>query len=241
MALISPILDNRTFDQLRDELVNRIPAYTPEWTDHNESEPGIALLELFAHLGEALLFRFNQIPDTTKLAFLRLLGVQPRPAQPASVLLAASTELPGGVQIVKGTEARAGSLPFQTDNEVYVWPLETVAVGKVAAPTTDLTKAEVQRRLAATSFAKVLDPVFYETTQVPEDPLAVGAQPLDVSETLDQSLWIAVLRKGTTDVSQVGGRTLFVGVAFDETVPTAFALQELTATEADTFRSAGLD
>ena len=59
MALISPILDNRTFEQLRDELVNRIPVYTPEWTDFNESEPGIALLELFAYLGEALLFRFN--------------------------------------------------------------------------------------------------------------------------------------------------------------------------------------
>lgn len=241
MALISPILDNRTFDQLRDELVNRIPAYTSEWTDHNESEPGIALLELFAHLGEALLFRFNQIPDTTKLAFLRLLGVQPRPAQPASVLLVASTELPGGVQILKGTEARAGSLPFQTDNEVYVWPLEVVAVGKVAAPTTDLTKAETERRLAATSYAKVLHPLFYETTQVPEDPLAVGAQPLDVSETIDQSLWIAVLRKDTTDTSQLGGRTLFVGVAFDETVPMPFALQELTSTETKTYRSVGLD
>jgi predicted phage baseplate assembly protein len=241
MALISPILDNRTFDQLRDELVNRIPAYAPEWTDHNESEPGIALLELFAHLGEALLFRFNQIPDTTKLAFLRLLGVQPRPAQPASVLLAASTELPDGVQILEGTEARAGSLPFQTDNEVYVWPLETVAVGKVAAPTTDLTKAEEERRAAATAYAKVLEPVFYETIQVPEDPLAVGSQPLDVSQTLDQSVWIALLRKDTTDVAKLSGRTLFVGVAFDETIPTPFVLQALTAADADTFRSAGLD
>jgi len=175
MALISPILDNRTFEQLRDELVKRIPAYTPEWTDHNASEPGIALLDLFAHLGEALLFRFNQIPDTTKLAFLRLLGVQPRAAQPASVLLAAKTELPDGVQILKGAEARAGSLPFQTNNEVYVWPLDTVAVGKIAAATTDLDKAEQERRLAATASVKVLDPVFYETTEVPANPVAPDA------------------------------------------------------------------
>jgi hypothetical protein len=241
MALISPILDNRTFEQLREELVNRIPVYTPEWTDHNESDPGIALLELFAHLGEALLFRFNQIPDTTKLAFLRLLGVQPRPAQPASVLLAATTDLSEGVQILKGTEARAGSLPFQTDNEVYVWPLETVAVGKIAAPTINLSKSEQERRIAAAAYAKVLDPDFYETTQVPDDPLAPGAQPLDVSQTLDQSLWIALLRKDTTDVTQLGGRTLFVGIAFDETVPTPFALQNLSAPDAAAYRSAGLD
>src|SRR6478752_154910 len=102
MALISPTLDDRTYAQLREELVRRIPVYDREWTDHNESDPGIALLELFAYLGESLLYRFNQIPDTTRIEFLRLLGVQPRPAQPAEVLLAASTELPAGVQIGKG-------------------------------------------------------------------------------------------------------------------------------------------
>src|SRR6516164_3634294 len=108
MALISPILDNRSYEQLRDELVKRIPVYAPEWTDHNESNPGIALLELFAYLGESLLYRFNQIPDTTKLEFLRLLGVQPRTAMTARALLAVSTEVPAGVQILRGTEAKAG-------------------------------------------------------------------------------------------------------------------------------------
>src|SRR5688572_28616370 len=107
MALIAPVLDNRTYEQLRDELVGRIPSVTPEWTNHNESDPGIALLELFAHLGESLLFRFNQIPETTKIAFLQQLGVRPRSAQPAHVLLAAPTDRPTGVQALKGTEAPA--------------------------------------------------------------------------------------------------------------------------------------
>src|SRR6476661_8919622 len=100
MALISPILDDRSYDQLRDELIRRIPVYTRERTDYNESDPGIALLELFAHLGESLLYRFNQIPDTTKIEFLRLLGVRPRPAQPAEVLLSAVTAEPAGVQVL---------------------------------------------------------------------------------------------------------------------------------------------
>ena len=77
MALIGPILDDRSFEELKDELLKRIPVYAPEWTDYNTSDPGVALLELFASLGESLLYRFNQIPDATKVAFLRLLGVRP--------------------------------------------------------------------------------------------------------------------------------------------------------------------
>ena len=42
MALIGPILDDRSFEQLKDELVKRIPVFAPEWTDHNESDPGIS-------------------------------------------------------------------------------------------------------------------------------------------------------------------------------------------------------
>ena len=99
MALISPVLDNRSYEQLRDELIGRIPVYTTEWTDHNESDPGITLLELFAHLGESLLYRFNQIPETTKIEVLRLLNVRPRPPQPARALLATSTELRTGAQV----------------------------------------------------------------------------------------------------------------------------------------------
>src|SRR5690242_18878243 len=129
MALISPILDNRSYEQLRDELVKRIPAYEPEWTDHNESDPGVALLELFAYLGESLLYRFNQIPDTTKIAFLRLLGVQPRTAQPARALVTVPTDLAAGVQVLRGSEAKAGAVPFETEDEVYAWPLDVVGVG----------------------------------------------------------------------------------------------------------------
>ena len=68
MPLPTPILDNRSWQELRDDLVRRIPVYNPEWTDHNASDPGITLIELFAFLGENLLFRFNQIPEATRLA-----------------------------------------------------------------------------------------------------------------------------------------------------------------------------
>src|ERR1043166_9828517 len=87
MPIPNPILDNRSYQQLRDELVRRIPVYAPEWTDHNASDPGITLLELFAFLGENLLFRFNQIPETTKLAYLKLLRIPMRSAVPARAMV----------------------------------------------------------------------------------------------------------------------------------------------------------
>src|SRR6266699_88573 len=99
MPLPQPILDDRSYQQLRDELVHRIPVYAPEWTDFNASDPGVTLIELFSFLGENLLFRFNQIPESTKLQFLRLLDVHLRPASAADGFVALTTELSAGVLV----------------------------------------------------------------------------------------------------------------------------------------------
>ncbi|WP_052681590.1 putative baseplate assembly protein [Saccharothrix sp. ST-888] len=237
MALIGPILDDRTFEQLRDELVRRIPVYAPEWTDHNAGDPGVVLLELFAHLGESLLFRFNQIPDATKVAFLRLLGVRPRPAQCARTLLVLDTELPQGVQVLRGTEARGGALAFETEDEVVAWPLETYAVGKTAAPALadDPARAATERRRRQDAVAalpaeeqcraqRAGGASFYVTTAVPTDPSAAGQAPLDVSATVDRCLWIPLLAKSATDPALLRNRALFVGVALDEQLPRPFDL-----------------
>ncbi|WP_127500894.1 putative baseplate assembly protein [Actinoplanes solisilvae] len=246
MALIGPILDDRSFEQLRDELVKRIPVYAPEWTDHNESDPGVALLELFAFLGETLLYRFNQIPDATKVSFLRLLGVRPRPAQPARALLALRTEEPGGVPILRDAEAKAGAVSFETEDEVYVWPLQALAVGKRAVPAAQ-TAGDTERRDDAiarlSTAAAPVDPdkvKFYETVAVPDDPLAPDATILDVNNTLDRALWIALLGEDTTDVDQLANRTLFVGFAMDEQVTTPFDLDRLDDDEVPRYRSTGL-
>lgn len=242
MALIAPVLDNRTYEQLRDELVGRIPSVTPEWTNHNESDPGMALLALFAHLGESLLFRFNQIPETTKIAFLQLLGVRPRPAQPARALLAARTDRPIGVQALKGTEAPAGSVLFETDDEVFIWPLDIVAAGKTPDPPHPLTRAEKESRDDALARAGVAanDARFYHTSVVPVDPLAPDATSLDVSAQADQALWIGLVAKPTTDITALPDQTAFIGIAFDETIDPPLVLENLDAAGAATYGSANL-
>jgi hypothetical protein len=56
-------LDVRSFEQLRDALLARIPVHAPEWADHDVSDPGVTLLELFAFLAEDLSSAERRRPD----------------------------------------------------------------------------------------------------------------------------------------------------------------------------------
>jgi hypothetical protein len=206
MPLPTPILDDRSYQQLRDELVRRIPVYNPEWTDHNASDPGITLIELFAFLGENLLFRFNQLPEATKLAFLRLLRVPLRPAVPARAMVAFTSRptQPGGEppRVELGSEARSGDLPWETLDEVTVAPLELAGVARANAPppdpaleveAADFVTASIDAMQAMGTFAEGDTPIFYVARRLPDDPSAPGALPVDLGDTVDGALWIAVL------------------------------------------------
>lgn len=83
MTLPAPNLDDRDFKSLIEEARTRIPAYTPEWTDFNESDPGMTLVQLHAWLTETLLYRVNRLPDLAYVNFLNLLGTRPKPARAA--------------------------------------------------------------------------------------------------------------------------------------------------------------
>lgn len=84
MPLTPPRLDDRTFEQLVTEIRRRIPSFTPEWTDLNESDPGITLAQLFAFLSEHLLFQIDQVPDKGLVTFLKMVGAELHPAVPAT-------------------------------------------------------------------------------------------------------------------------------------------------------------
>jgi hypothetical protein len=142
----APKLDDRSYDDLRQELVRRIPAHSPEWTDHNASDPGIALVELFAWLGSNLLYRLNRIPDVVHLEFLNLLGIPPRAATPARTMVVFAAPA-GEVQTISvGTGAQrpvvaAGAINFQLPGALDVLPLEPLPVVKAHQ---DLTGISVE-------------------------------------------------------------------------------------------------
>ncbi|MEP7200609.1 MAG: putative baseplate assembly protein [Chloroflexota bacterium] len=132
MPLPVPNLDDRKFQDLVDEAKRRIPRYAPAWTDHNVSDPGITLVELFAWMTEQYIFRLNQVPDKHFITFLDLLGVQLQPAQPAkgdvtfTLSAAPSSErraiIPAWTEVATERTETEEAVIFTTDAEAEVVP-----------------------------------------------------------------------------------------------------------------------
>ncbi|NEO40243.1 MAG: hypothetical protein F6J90_29420 [Moorea sp. SIOASIH] len=74
MPIELPNLDDRTYDDLVQEALGMIPSYAPEWTNHNPSDPGITVIELFAYLTEMVLYRQNRVTEANMRMFLQLLN-----------------------------------------------------------------------------------------------------------------------------------------------------------------------
>lgn len=117
MALPAPNLDDRTFQDIVDETKRMIPRYCPEWTNHNLSDPGVALIELFAWMSEMVLFRMNQVPDRLYTKFLDLVGIEPFPPSVSRTNLTFWLSGPRDTSVVvpAGTEVgTTGGLPGET-------------------------------------------------------------------------------------------------------------------------------
>ena len=72
-----PQIDDRRYDDIVAEVRTRIARYTPEWqpvwTDLNDSDPGITIVQVFAWLSEMLMYRMAQVPKLNYLKFLELI------------------------------------------------------------------------------------------------------------------------------------------------------------------------
>ena len=122
-----PVIDDRRFANLMDEARARIPRYTPEWTDHGESDPGIVLVELFAWLAEMQLYRMAQVPALNYLKFLELIGVELTPATPATTHLVFPVSpshdqptviVPAKTQVASATPGADGPILFEIDQSL---------------------------------------------------------------------------------------------------------------------------
>ena len=85
MALPVPNLDDRRFQDLVDEAKRLVQQKCPEWTDHNVSDPGVTMIELFAWMTDQVVYRLNRVPDRHYIKFLDLIGLRLRPPTAATV------------------------------------------------------------------------------------------------------------------------------------------------------------
>ncbi|HEY0752988.1 MAG TPA: baseplate J/gp47 family protein [Ktedonobacteraceae bacterium] len=115
MPLPSPNLDDRDFRQLVAEELQRIKQDCPTWTDLSPGDPGVVLLEVFAHLMETMIYRLNRVPDKVYIELLRLIDTRLQPPGAARVSLAfsrAGADDQMVIQIPRGTRVtldRSGS------------------------------------------------------------------------------------------------------------------------------------
>ena len=145
MAIDTPKLDDRQFQNIVDEAKGRIHNSFPEWTDHNVSDPGVTLIELFAWMTDIILYRLNQVPRLHYIQFMKMLGMdslaEPKAAsapvtfwlstplvfqlsglEPAPVLIPTST------QVASTRTENNHSIIFTTDDEFLVSPPQLDAI-----------------------------------------------------------------------------------------------------------------
>ncbi|MER8089739.1 putative baseplate assembly protein [Streptomyces sp. NPDC058316] len=149
MALPSPNLDDRRFQQLVDEAKRYVQQRSPEWTDHNVSDPGVTLIETFAYMVDQLLYRLNRVPDKNYSAFLDLLGVTlfPPTAARAEVDFWLSAPQPETVLLPAGTEVATSrgeaeeAVVFSTPDDLSIVPssLSRLVTAPVSGEQTDRT------------------------------------------------------------------------------------------------------
>lgn len=234
MAIRPPALDDRSYDDLVAELVARIPAHTPEWTNPVPGDPGVTLLELFAWLADTILYRANLIPERQRLAFLRLMGVPLRPAIPARGLVALAIDDDRRTRAVTlfPPTAVTGPVPFETLGEVSVLPVSAEAYYK--RPLTDAERVDLAPLVEGLRKVYQLSgpPKPYVATPVFANGVAEAAGFDLIGRTVDKALWLALFApkkeliedvRATLGGTPTGARQLLnVGVVPTIKVPALF-------------------
>jgi predicted phage baseplate assembly protein len=129
-------LDDRRFQDLVSEARLRINRACPEWTEHNVSDPGITLIELFAWMTEMTIYRLNRVPDKLHVTLMELLGIRldgPTAAHTRlRFRLAAPADRPidiagGATEVGTLRTATEESVVFQVDEDFTIPPARPAA------------------------------------------------------------------------------------------------------------------
>ena len=139
MALPVPNLDDRRFQDLVDDAKRLVQQRCPEWTDHNVSDPGVTLIELFAWMTDQLVYRLNRVPDRNYVKFLELIGVSlyPPTAARCPMTFWLSAPQPDVVTISAATQVATvrtdtdEAIVFTTIEDLPIIPSELAALGSM--------------------------------------------------------------------------------------------------------------
>lgn len=211
-----PNLDDRRFDDLVAEAKAHLSAHVPELTELVPGDPAVAFIDLFAFLTESICYRANLIPERQRRAFLNLLDVPLRPAQPARGVVCIDSalgtpELPP--LLPDGTVLTGGKQVFTTVGELQPTPLALTTVVKTPVTQQELLAAGITEAQLASLHRALVAPFRPEPVTFP------GSIALDA--TLDGALYLALTvaadlarNVSASDVrANLVGKTLSIAVA----------------------------
>lgn len=222
MPIRLPNLDDRSWEEIRDEALRRIPVHTPEWTNFNSSDPGVTLIEVFAFMTESLLYRSNLIPERNRLKFLSLLGIPLHPGSAARSLVTFHNAR-GPLETLtlnSNMQVQAGSIPFYTTMGLDVLPIEAQIFTKRELKNPPPAMRAYYRRLYKSYIDAGLSPVteenppLYEATPFQYD----GTSLLTTDGTVDGTIWVALLARSNDTANiedvreQIKGRIINLGL-----------------------------
>ena len=153
-GIIRPAIDytNKDFASLRQAMLDLAVYRVPEWTDHSPADLGVLLVDLFAYMGDIILYYQDRIASESflhtaserrsVLHLLRLIGYELKPPVPATAMLTltfdppapgqpTTVKIPNGARFATKPQGSTPSISFE-----YLGPDLTV----------DLTKSTTDRK-----------------------------------------------------------------------------------------------
>jgi hypothetical protein len=156
MANFIPQIDytSRDYDSIREDLVNLIPLYAPQWTTRDPADFGIVLLEMFSYIGDLLNYYIDRAANEAFLStasqrqsilnIANLLGYTPTSSVPATVELTFSNSTASAIVVPALTQVSTTTIVngvntqviFETDSAVTVPAASGSTLGQVAVDAT---------------------------------------------------------------------------------------------------------
>ena len=122
-------LDDRSYREIEADATFQIPGECPEWTNYNQSDPGMMLIGLLSWFKEIQQYHISQIGGWKRQKYLKLLGTGMKHASPAKG--AVSVEPPAGslgsqYPLLKGARFFAGNMTFETVQKEFPRPVKLI-------------------------------------------------------------------------------------------------------------------
>jgi hypothetical protein len=188
---------SRDFKSIKADLIRSIPYFTPEWTDHNDSDLGIVLLDLEAHAADVLHYYVDRhlnegflgtaITRRSVINLLKLIDFKLRSAVPASVdLVFTIPPLPGNLLIPAGTQCQTAA--DSTGEPVF---FETAEDATILAGQTTVTVGAVEGQTKTEELGGS-EGIPHQSIVLSGNPIIDGTPQVFVDEGVGFELWTEV-------------------------------------------------